>query len=247
MKQQDLEILLKDIQVDERQIKKDVQSIRQKRKKTSSGQFHTSSFEDVYKKVEKSASPKDIRHYLAAYDKGFKIPKKVTNQYGQLKRELEKVLRDIYDQAEVAGLAYNLRIDIEDGTSFKEISTQIINKVLLYVSLIMGKSDTMYAGAFLRTKTYNDLLQYTSYAFVTGEAGLNNEQLRELKKNAKIAKARTKEGFTSKNRQVPLGGAASRAVSRTKDLPGTIARTIGGAVASIPMAGLGGIAGLFQG
>jgi len=207
MRQQDLEILLKDIKVDERAIKKEVQQIRNKKKKASaaSGQFHTGSFNDVYASIEKANSPKDIRKYLTAYNKSFKIPKKVTKQFGKLKKELEKVLKEVYNPVEVAGLAYNMEIDIEDGSSFKVISGQIINKVLLYVSLIMGKSNTMYASGIVRgVKQYNELLQYTSYGFITGEAGLSPKELTELKQNAKLAKVRSTEGFKAKSRQTQV-------------------------------------------
>ena len=138
MKQEDLEILLKDIKTDEREINKEVRLVRTERKrlaKKTRSSFGVNSFSDVAKKIEGFKKPKEIRKFLKAYDKSFKIPRSVTKQYGKLKKELEYVLKDIYNVVELAGLAQKMDIEIEKAKSilggrYKDLSLEIARKIL---------------------------------------------------------------------------------------------------------------------
>ena len=106
MKQEDLEILLKDIKTDEREVAKEVQTIRTERKRNGKKvrSFGVNAFQMVAKRTEDAKSPREIRKFLKAYDKSFRVPKKITNQYGKLKKELQQVLKDLFNVVELSGL-----------------------------------------------------------------------------------------------------------------------------------------------
>jgi hypothetical protein len=239
MKQEDLEILLKDIIVDESRISKEVKTIRNKRKtiKPMKESFSSRTFEKVYEDIKNVKKPKDIQKYLKAYDKSYKVPKYVTNQYGNLKKELIQVLRDIYNKVELAGLALQMEINFEDGASFKEISQMIVNKTLLYVDLIIGKSKKGYSTAILNVDPYNELLSFTSYAYVTGKTGLSSSAISDLKKSAMLAKSQVSETFKKRNREREFN---------LKNLPGAatgLPLRIGAAVGGIGTGVIGSILG----
>lgn len=252
MKQEDLEILLKDIVVDEMKIAKDVKVIRTKYKKVKvkkDSHFTTRSFEEVYSNIREMKKPKDIQKYLKAYEKRYKVPKYVASQYGNLKKEVFQVLRDMYNKVELAGLALQMKIDFSDGDNFKKIATSIANKILLYVDLIVGKSKKGYSSAIIDgIDAYNEVLQYTSFAFVTGKSGLKSKDLEELRKNAKMAKAQVLENFRKKEKDKetrlqklnPLRqtgklvkGATSLGLRPLNALLGTLTGTIGGVAGGI--------------
>jgi hypothetical protein len=254
MKQEDLEILLRDIKEDEREIAKEVNEIRVSRKREGKrakvrnrassvgGTFGVNTFEKISKEVEKAKNPKRIQEFLKAYDKRFRVPRKVTQQFKPLKRELEMVLEDIYNVVELAGLAHRMNIEIPDQVKYKDLSRMIVNKVLLYVSLITGKSKTMYGGAIIDTEPYHELLKYTSFAFITGDPGLSPDRVSELRDVARRGKAMIGEGFSlrEKKKKTPF--------RRKGATLGAVVGGLGLGAAGLLTGGLGlGAAGLLGG
>lgn len=205
MKQEDQEILLKDLQNEERQIVKEVQEIRREQKKAKQkSSFSTASFNAVYNKLKDEKNPRKLQSRLKNIDKGFKIPRYITNAYPQLKTELFDILKNIYNRVTIAQLAYRMGIEIEETMKFKTIATNIINKTLLYVDLIIGKSKSSFAGAILDSEPFNEILIYTSFAHVTGKPGLSPSKLKALKDEAREAKIRAIETFKIKRQGFKL-------------------------------------------
>ena len=68
---------------------------------------------------------------LKNFDPSYKVPAVISGQFGTLRKELASVLKDCFNKNELAAIANSLGIDIPEGTSGKEISKWIINKVCL--------------------------------------------------------------------------------------------------------------------
>lgn len=201
MREEDLEILLKDLQVEERQISKDVSNIRKAQKiaaQKTRRQFSTASFGTLFESIKDLEDPEKIQRILRKQDKEFKIPRYISKTYIQLKKELFDIIKGIYNRVQLSSLAAEMGISIEEGSDFQTVSTHIINKTLLYVDLIVGRSKKSFAGAILDPEPYNELLQYTSFAYVTGKRGISPSEVKALRDSAKIAKAKVQETFKIK-------------------------------------------------
>jgi len=256
LKQEDLELMLRDIIVDGQRLKKTIQGIRHQRKKIKSmetGSFSTRTFEKLYSEIRGEKKVSNVKKYLKAYDKRHRVPRYVTTQYGGLKKEIFQVLKDLYNKVELAGLAFEMKVDFDDGSSFRDIATAIANKILLYVSLIYGKSKKGYSSAILDVKPYNDVLQYTSFASITGEPGLTPTDMSELRKNAYAAKQSQKQTFRMKRvektnrKQIGkvaaggalggvLGGVGGSILGATSLLGGALSGGLGAAALAAPIA-----------
>ena len=244
-----LDSLMKDIIIEEKEIVKNVEEvekirqklvakIRRENKKTS---FSTKSFQDVARLTQDSKTAKELVRSRKAYDRtSYRVPKYITNQYQSLRTELILVIPQVYNKLELAAIAEKIGITLEGGIKPKDLIVQIANKVILYVDLINGKSRKIkISGSIGDTSIYNELLQYTSFAFITGKPGVTEEEVLTLQRDAKKAKAMAKEslrirknitsGFHSKNKY----GAnrfgkttmkANRAVKRNKELTGDLAK-----------------------
>jgi hypothetical protein len=249
MKKEDLEILLKDIKIDERQVVRDVKEIRRERKKLAKKHkrsFGIGNFEEIAKRTEAARNPRDIRQFLKKYDKSFKIPKNVRKQFGKLKKELEQVLKEIFNVVELTGLAYEMKIEVPEKSSYKSIEKLIINKTLLYVSLISGKSKKMYGGAILRPEPFNKILQYTSYAYLTGDPSLSPDAVKELRAKAVKAKKMINEGFRRKESKSKEGTMKKVFASPFRGVK-KILRTGGQVVGGVAGAALGTVTGALTG
>lgn len=200
MSQSDLEVLLKDIQVDERKMVKEVKNIKEKRKREAKKYFTTGSFEQIASKTQKMRSPRKIAKFLRKSVKRFSIPRNIRRQFPKLKKEIRLVLKDFFDKLQVGNLAIRMNIEVGEAMSFKEISELIANKTILYVALLTGKTKKMYGGAFLDISPFNEILQYTSYAYITGDSSLTVETVAELRKAALAAQKTKQFAFNRRGR-----------------------------------------------
>jgi hypothetical protein len=93
-----------------------------------------------------------------------RVPLNIRNRYGSLVRELRPILRDVFNRVTLPQLALQMNIEFDEGTTFRELSEMIINKTLLFVSLIEGRTNIGYSNAIMDIKPYKELLQYTTFS-----------------------------------------------------------------------------------
>jgi hypothetical protein len=263
LREDDLEALVKDVASDENKLGRTVNNIRNSKKKAGT-RFSTKSFEEVYSNARKAKGPKDVMKAIKSYDKAFKVPREVRSGFGGLKREVEGVLNDVFSPIELTGLALKMQIYFEDNTSKKELVGLITNKVLLFVSLITGKTKAGYAGAIVDETPYREVLQYTTYSWAAGVSGMSKDGLKSLKEAAMEAKARSRETFTQRRKGSSRFGKTGLDVAldviNPLNLPRNALRALGigaegianllGSAQNIPGVGgalRGGMRGLFGG
>jgi len=236
LKESDLEILLKDIKMDELRLGTKIRGIRRNQKMMGS-RFNTGTFEEAFSQVRYARNPAQYKKAMNAYDKSIKVPRYVRNKYGALKREVITVLKDLFTRVELTGLAMEMGIELNEGTNKNEVMTFISNKILLYVDLIMGKGKDSYASAFLDPKPYNEVLQYTTYSWITGKPGMSGDNMSTLRSAAKQAKYemrfRQRDVFTQKEKSLKIGKRGPmdygiRGIQKVLGVPGAIIRMLGG-------------------
>jgi predicted hydrocarbon binding protein len=219
LKPEDAEILLRDIKINERKIFKDVTTIQNSRTKLADGyrrlsRFSAKTLTDIAKDIGASYRVNKIRRELRRFDVTFKIPKNVISQFKKLRKELIDVLNELYNRVELNNLALNMDINVPERITQRQLRNLIINKTLLYVSLIVGKSRKSYANAFLSTRFFDELLRYTSYSYITGQPPISEAEIIEKMKNAAKAKAI----FKSKKAPDKAGYAAVRNIKINKGI-----------------------------
>lgn len=182
----DLQQLCNDVLVKNSQVKKSIDTIQKKGITTLS----IKTFDDRFAAVKEARSTRNFNSARAFDDPDFGIPKSVSKQYGNLRKELQDVLHNCFDIVELSGIAFSMGIEIPDGTAKKDLYTWIINKTLLYVELLVGKNNKIsnLSNAIMDPEPYNKLLQYTSYSYLTGKPGLDPHAWIQLKNNAREAK-----------------------------------------------------------
>lgn len=188
----DLNQLYNDVIVKQSALKKDIKRINEKKvvaAKKMKRQLTTSNFEVNFNIVQ-NIKVKSIHKYekmRKKMNKGFKVPRYVVTKYKSLRKEVFEVLKNVYNTYELAGVAYTMGIEFEDNTKPKDLMTMITNKVCLFVDLVMGKSKVVGA-AILDPEPYNNILQYTSFSYITGKPGMDQGAWIQLRKNAEAAK-----------------------------------------------------------
>ena len=113
--------------------------------------------------------------------------------------KLEKELNNVLSQkrvsaSELATIATKLDIQIKQGGSFDDLKNKIINVVNIYVLLMLGKEQGIQPGRFtpVMVDQIEDILLNTSYAYLTGRAGINADYIRTKRKQAEKAKREIK-------------------------------------------------------
>jgi len=197
LKESDLQIILGDIMADEANLSKKVRDIRQMKRREAS-RFSTKSFGEVFEGIKDVRKTKDITKELKKYDRGFKVPKNVRTAFPKLKRELMGLIPLIYDRVEIAILANEMGLTVEEGMSEKEVINMIVNKTLLYVALITGKTKAAFSGVILDPEPYKKLLSYTTYSWAGGSSGISTTSLKSLRSEAIAAKQMAKLQFAQK-------------------------------------------------
>jgi hypothetical protein len=195
LKEEDIQVLLRDIKSDELGLARKVRGIRNSQKKMASS-FSTRNFEDIYNVARDTRNNRGIERAIRQYDNSFRIPRRVLREFPTLRRELAQVIPEIYDRVEMAGLAHRMSIEFNDGISQRDLVTRIINKTLLYVSLIMGRTRMSYSSAILQPEPYRELLQYTTYSWVAGSSGMGRDGITTLRQEALNARRMARERFT---------------------------------------------------
>ena len=185
-----LEKLMNDIKVKEGRFERDVKQISRSIERTRRGSFlNLKTFQEASENVLQARSVRQYKKARKAQERKFSVPRQVQRQYKSLRRELQNVLSDMYYNVfQLTGLAYDLGIDFPDQTPRKKIELSIINKVCLYVDILLGKSRGQYANAFFNPENFNKLLMYTSFAYVTGKPGINLRELQEQRRAARRGK-----------------------------------------------------------
>jgi hypothetical protein len=242
LKEEDLQILLKDIKRDEVKLGKTVQRIRSGQKRMAS-KFGAGSFEDIYSAVSKAKNPKNIQKALKAYDRSFKLPREVKGAFGPLKKELRVLIPALYDRVEMTGLATKMGINFSEGVTEKELINMIINKTLLYVAIITGKTKAIYAGAILDPEPFKGLLTLTSMPFLGGSSGLSSSGVKSLRDEMLASKALMKTKLNQRNTNIIGKRGIERLSINPLKLPGSLLQLAGGTVGGI----LGGAGGFLSG
>jgi hypothetical protein len=180
---------MNDVKIQSRNLGKDVKGINRKIQTQKRSFLNLGSFQETSERIGTAKNQRIYEKERKKADKSFIIPRKIKNQYGNLRRELRDVLNDMYYNVfSLTGLAFEMGIDFPDNTSKKDLTLLIINKTILYVDLILGKSKGNYANAFFSSEPFNNILQYTSFSYITGKAGIDYNELRTKRKNAAAAK-----------------------------------------------------------
>jgi hypothetical protein len=239
LKEEDLQILLKDIKNDEVKLGRTIQKIRSNQKRMGS-KFGASSFEDIYSAVSKTRNPKNIQKALKAYDKSFKIQKIIKNMFGPLKKELRELIPALYDKVEMTGLATKMGINFSEGVSQKELINMIINKTLLYVAIISGKTKAVYAGAILDPAPFKELLSLTSMPFLGGNSGVSPSGVKSLRDEMLAAKAMMKTKLNQRDTRIIGKRGLEKTSLNLLKIPGSLLQLAGGAAGGL-IGGLGGI------
>jgi hypothetical protein len=193
LKTEDLEVLLRDIKSDEIKLKKDVMKYRADKKRYAST-FTTRTFEVAAAELMGKNRPGQLLRGLRK-EFGFKIPRNVKSQFKALSREINSVLDEIYNIVELSNLAVRLGIQSEVNLKPKEVKQFIINKVLMYAALITGKTKFSVSTTAMDTETYNEILSFTSYAYITGKPGMSTDEVIKRRKAMALAVARQKIAF----------------------------------------------------
>lgn len=187
LNQNDLKKLMSDVVISQNSFVQDVRKIQRKTKANSA--FNVKNFERYYEFMRSATDQKEYKNLRKKLMKGFKIPKHIEKRYPALRKELETVLKECFNTAELESLAASMGIEVYEKMKVKDLHNDIINKTMLYVDLVVGKSKySMLSGAIMDPEPYNSILLFTSFAYVTGTVGLDYKVVQKLRNNAKLAK-----------------------------------------------------------
>jgi hypothetical protein len=261
LREEDLDLLMRDIISDESKMIKEVTRIRNDRKRVAS-KFTARSFSEVAQATAGAKNPKEIRKYLEQYDKAFKIPKGLLSRMGGLKRELQTALKEIYSkQADLVSLASRMGVNVFEDMKKTELERSIINKTIMYYDLIVGSvGKKRISATIIDSAPYEELIGYTSFAQDLG-LSVSSSQIDAKRKAAAVSRTslRRSEQTSYGRLQYGLFG------NRTEELGVTkAAKAVGGGIKSVVKgaAGLvnpigyarraaslaiGGVAGFFKG
>jgi hypothetical protein len=247
LKEEDLQLLLKDIRGDEVKLGRKVNKMRSNQKRMAS-KFGAGSFEDIYGLAREMKGPRNIQKALKAYDKSFKIPRAVRGLFRSLRRELRELIPVLFDKIEMTGLAAKMQIDFSEGVNQKQLIHLIIDKTILYVAIVTGRTKALYSGAIVDPEPFKMLLSYTTMPHLGGSPGMSKDGTRTLREEMLLAKARINETSRQKKRTAGIGRRGllenvGRAASLPFALPGAIIEGLGAGGARNPLNWLPGLIG----
>ena len=196
----ELNAMVGKLRTNENKLHGDIGKIERKRKMQASS-FNIDTFDETYENVKNAKNTKQYEKGRKEAEGTYKVPRYIKGQYNNLRKELKDVLNTIYNKIEISRVALDMGIEIAEHTKRETVINNIINKTILYVDLIVGKSKFGMSGLFLDPEPYNTLLKYTSYSYVTGEAGLDPSAFAQLKKNARQAKLAIRERARMQNKK----------------------------------------------
>lgn len=195
LKPEDLEQLYRDVTVKERKMVGDIKKLNNRGTPKYSNSLTTKNFESHYEELKNAENTKAFNRIRKTVDPGFRVPKVIRQQYKKLRVELMDVLSTCFNHLEITNLAISMGIEIKERMPEETLKTWIINKTCLYVELLTGKNKKIssLSGAFMNTEPYDELLQYTSYSYITGKPGLDPNEWAEKKKAVREAKRAVEE------------------------------------------------------
>lgn len=154
--------------------------------------FNISNYRSQYSNAAQSAA--NDKQLIKGIKKGFRFSiDKIFRKEAlpRLRKEIDSVLKGFTNQ-DLAELCVRMGIMFEDGTSAKLLRTQIINKINLYVSILLGKAKGVSHIGLTpdELSAIEDVLNLTSFAWITGSSAIGPNVLSEKKKIAMNAKKR---------------------------------------------------------
>lgn len=223
----DLRKLRMDVQRKTEKVRKGIQKAEKNRRKVVVSVmkgFNTETFAEAYDYTKRASNQADFRKTMKDFDPSYKVPKYIERQYKNLRRELADVLRTCFNKLELTSICFNMGIEVDKSFGLKDIIQLISNKVCLYVDLIVGKGKVNFGNAIVNPEPYNDILQYTSYSYVTGKPGMDPGEWANLKMEARRAKRAIEERAKMQSpRKFKGNGKVMEAVTN-----GNTARTLSG-------------------
>lgn len=208
-----------DLGARESELRKQVKNLEKKRSHAFKG-FNTDTFEDLYREIKDTKKDNFINKNINKIDDKYKVPKDIQALYPQLRKELYDVLRNCYNKIEVVVLAHRMGLEVDPSTTEKILYKWIANKTILYVALITGKSKKFNLGnSIFDTEPFDELLQYTSFAYVTGKPGMDQKSWAQRQLEAKRAKRAIEERSRLQNsRKNMYGSAEINQISHTSSI-----------------------------
>ena len=207
LKKEDLDQILANVVIDERRLANHVKVLEKAKKRQAEqyndlgslsgslpsassgtiGAFNAGSFQKYASMTAGSPDNKKLLAQIKSGDNTYAIPSLVLRQFSRLRKELSDVLDECFGKLEIAALAASMGITI--GNDEDALKKAIINKTILFVALVTGKSKIDNLGnAVADPEPYFGLLKLTSYSYITGEPGLDQSEWKRLRDNARKAK-----------------------------------------------------------
>lgn len=204
LRKEDLDQILANVVIDERRLANHVKVLEKTKQRqaeqysdlgslsgslpsASSGAFNAGSFQKYASMTAGSPNNKKLLAQIKSGDNTYAIPSLVLRQFSRLRKELSDVLDECFGKLEIAALASSMGITI--GNDEDALKKAIINKTILFVALVTGKSKIDNLGnAVADPEPYFGLLKLTSYSYITGEPGLDQSEWKRLRDNARKAK-----------------------------------------------------------
>lgn len=154
--------------------------------------FNLNTFAATYENIKYASNNKTFMRGIKAQEKSFRVPRGTVRLYPSLRKELQTILKG-FDKISLVQQALSMGIDFPEGSSEKTVIDMIINKCVLYVSLILGKSKGGLGNVAIDSvRGIEELLSLTSFAYVTGSPGLSSAEIRRKRQLVQTAKAKIK-------------------------------------------------------
>lgn len=192
MRKEDLKKILGEQEAVANQLAKDVRKTNSTTTDKAKRYFRMGNINSYFNETGKNAA--NTKQLLKGINKTskFKIDKVFRkNVLPKLRQEIISVLSG-FTNKDLAQLAEKMNVDFEDGVADKILREQIANKVNLYVAVLLGKQKGIsHIGLDPdELEAIEDLLNLTSFAWVTGNATIGPNELAEKKLMAMQAKKR---------------------------------------------------------
>lgn len=205
----DLENILKQIKTAKVELKQKFDTAQKMAKKNRRKELSSLTIDDFSKRLQHLKGKKLTKNIKKTTSKDHRVSRILRSGYVKLQKELRDIIDFSYNDAQLATLAIEMGITFDEPqVKRKKLITAIIARVVLYVDIVVGKNKRgIWISSFDNIEPFNDLLQYTSYAFVTGKPGLSFKDLRTiqtsykemLRANIKVRKAKIKGNILQDN------------------------------------------------
>lgn len=193
LKKEDLKKIIGDEEVKNKQLLKDIRVTSAKTSARNRSYFRMSNINSsglvddtnirTSKKLLQNIKRKGFTFSADKWVKKDALPK--------LRKSLFKLLK-AFDRRRIAEIAVGMGIDFYDGESIKDVSTKIINKINLYVAVLLGKAKGVsHLGLDPNEmETIEEVLSMTEFAWVVGNTTLTPIDIGKKRRLAMEAKNR---------------------------------------------------------